>query len=205
MSPPASVAGNPASTGAAHPLARAMWAILRDRSVADKALVLAACERRLAPPDMTQKEERSYFAVARFVEEHVNVPHAGDYDRGTPARIPQQRCPRPRSCATPSAVGPLCGQPSVMSLRRRLTPWRGRSRPRGCAMATTSSSISPPNERGTTRGRRSAGPVGSRGSGGRGRRCQTSSRSLGRLNRWSRARSTLSPPLCPGQHRQAAS
>ena len=88
MSPPASVAGNPASTGAAHPFARAIWAILRDRSVADKALALAGCERRLAPPDMTQKEAHSYFAVARFVEEHGNDPHAGDYDRGTPARTP---------------------------------------------------------------------------------------------------------------------
>lgn len=70
----------PLAVERAHPLARALWNILRDRSVADRAMVLAACERRLGRGDMPEKQEQAFYAVSLFVTEQGHVPHANEWD-----------------------------------------------------------------------------------------------------------------------------
>ena len=67
--------------GAAHPLAAWAWAVLGNiRSVADKMLVLNACDRRLGRGSTSEKQEQAYNAVALFVADVGHVPHATEWD-----------------------------------------------------------------------------------------------------------------------------
>lgn len=65
----------------AHPLARELYGILRDRSVEDKVLVLNALDRRFKRPDMTEKQERAFLALSEFVQREGRFPAADEWDR----------------------------------------------------------------------------------------------------------------------------
>lgn len=64
----------------AHPLAKALYDALRDRSREDKVLVLRALERRAAPHTMPDKQERAYHALAEFVEEEGRFPASDEWE-----------------------------------------------------------------------------------------------------------------------------
>jgi hypothetical protein len=115
-----------ASSERGHPLALALWALLRDRSVADKALVLNACDRRLGRPDMPQKQEQAAYAVSLFVEQFGHVPHASQWDAWRKAD--PSRCYLPSATFIRNAFGGWTGvraalttQPEPDVLTARLT------------------------------------------------------------------------------------
>ncbi len=77
----ASANGHTAYPAPAHPLALALFRELRDRSIADKVLVLDTLDRRLGRGDMTEKQERAFHALAQFVKEENHFPSSGEWDR----------------------------------------------------------------------------------------------------------------------------
>lgn len=93
----------------AHPLALTLWRLLRDREVADKILVLSACDRRLSRGDMTEKQEQAHFAVSLFVEAVGHIPHATEWDEWRRERTDLVGLPSPLSSVTRSAPGTVCG------------------------------------------------------------------------------------------------
>jgi hypothetical protein len=65
----------------AHPLARHLYAVLRDRSVEDMFLVLNAADRRLGTGEATEKQELAFQALKLFVDEEGRFPASGEWDK----------------------------------------------------------------------------------------------------------------------------
>lgn len=84
-SPPAnalaqSLSSGAVATGSAHPLARRLYAFLRDGSVVDKRLVFETVVQRLGVQCTTAKQEKAYQSIAVFVERFGYVPAAQEWE-----------------------------------------------------------------------------------------------------------------------------
>lgn len=76
----AALSGDVAAGSRAHPLARHLYGVLRDRSVEDMVLVLNALDRRLGTGMSTDKQEVAYQALKVFVDTEGRFPAANQWD-----------------------------------------------------------------------------------------------------------------------------
>lgn len=114
-----------AANGRAHPLAAAVWRVLRDRSEADRRLVFDACQRHLENAGTTAQQAQALAALRRFVALRGHAPSRRDWDAFRAAQLNPRAWPSAhfirQALGGWTGARAALGEPVPDILARRLT------------------------------------------------------------------------------------